>query len=122
MDEKCISTFLHHELIQMPPQHLIFLHSSQQHVISHFLHALIAVRYQTEASGIFSSSQKDDFSATRVQVLKLYSTPGPDTSKWQKKTQARAHWHLPYSYLNNNNLSVQHIVTSMCIQNFKLNI
>lgn len=55
----------------MPPRQLIFLHSFQQHVIGHSLHALIAVQYQTEASGIFSSSQKDDFSATRVYVLKI---------------------------------------------------
>ena len=63
---KYIGTFLHHELIQMPPQHLFFLRSFQQHVKGHSLHALIVVQCQTEASGIFSSSQKDDFSATRV--------------------------------------------------------
>jgi hypothetical protein len=48
----------------MPPRHLIFLHS--QHVKEHSLHAFIATRCQIEASGIFCSSQKDDFSATRV--------------------------------------------------------
>lgn len=54
----------------MPPQHLTFLHSFQQHVTGHSLHALIVVRYQTEVLNIFSSNQKGDFSATQVEVLK----------------------------------------------------
>jgi len=96
--EKFIGTFLHHELFQMPPQHLIFLHSSQQHAIGHFLHALAAVQYQTEASGIFSSSQKGDFSATGVVLLNIicYISPRYIGIKKQKREN------IPYSNLYNN--------------------
>ena len=96
--EKFIGTFLHHELFQMPPQHLIFPHSSQQHAIGHFLHSLAAVQYQTEASGIFSSSQKGDFSATGVELLNIicYISPRYIGIKKQKREN------IPYSNLYNN--------------------
>lgn len=80
----------------MPPQRLFFLHSFQQHVTDHSLHALIVVRYQTEALNTFSSNQKGDFSATRVEVLKIYSTPEPDASRWRKKTRLKNNVSLAY--------------------------